>query len=393
MTKKRAVLAWECGAGRGHVTKLKMVAQALRDHFDFYAVLHQMAVANEVEDICDAVFPCESLPIVQAEIEARRGHNAATWAEYLAQRGFCNVAFLKTRVEAWRKALTLFETDVLIADYAPAAMLAARSLGIPTIVLGTGYGIPPRGTPQFAIFIEEYAHRHVDEVRMCAAMNEALAVYDAPPLAVAPDLYDVALQLVTTLPELDPYADRPDGRLPSGDDVSSFIADGTGDEVFIYFSTSERQNPALMQAVKQLGVPTRAFMPGASEAELAAMAAAGVMIERKPVPVDLLAKRTRLMVHAGQHGILNLALAAGIAQLAVPQHLEHTFHALRAERLGVLKIVQPRDVEVESFVALVRGLYEDVAMHRAAQAFATEKRAYYGQDIAALIREKCRAIL
>ena len=393
MSKKRAVLAWECGAGRGHVTKLKMVAQALRGHFDFYAVLHQMTGASEVDDICDAVFPCESLPIVQAEIEARRGHNAATWAEYLAQRGFCNATFLKTRVEAWRKALTLFETDVLIADYAPAAMLAARTLGIPTIVVGTGYGIPPRGADEFAIFIPEYAHRHIDEEVMLAAMNEALASFGTPPLSRAPALYDVAVQLVTTLPELDPYQHRPEGRLPSGDDVSSFLSDGSGHEVFIYFSTSERQNPALMQAVKQLGVPTRAFMPGASEAELAAMAAAGVMVERKPVPVDLLAKRTRLMVHAGQHGILNLALAAGIAQIAVPQHLEHTFHALSAERLGVLKIVQPRDIKVETFVGLVRALYDDRAMHSAAQAFATEKRSFYTQDIAALIREKCRPLL
>ena len=134
-------------------------------------------------------------------------------------------------------------------------------------------------------------------------------------------------------------------------------------------------------------------MPGSSEAELAAMAAAGVMVERKPVPVDLLAKRTRLMVHAGQHGILNLALAAGIAQIAVPQHLEHTFHALRAERLGVLKIVQPRNIKVETFVGLVRALYDDRAIHSAAQAFATEKRSFYTQDIAALIREKCRPIL
>ncbi len=392
MTKKRAVLAWECGAGRGHVTKLKMVAQALRGHFDYYAVLHQMAVAHEVEDICDAVFPCESLPILQAEIEARRGHNAATWAEYLAQRGFCDAEFLKTRVEAWRKALTLFEADVLIADYAPAAMLAARTLGIPTIVVGTGYGIPPSEADEFTIFIPEYAHRHISEAVMLAAMNEALTSFGAAPLTRAPELYDVAAQLVTTLPELDPYQERPKGRLPSGDDVSSFVSDGSGDEVFIYFSTSERQNAALMQAVKRIGLPTRAFMPGASDAELAEMAAAGVVIERRPVPVDLLAKRTRLMVHAGQHGILNLALAAGIAQLAVPQHLEHTFHAKRAERLGVLKIVQPRDVLVETFVALVRELYDDRAMHSKAQAFAAEKRDFYQQDISALIRDKCRSL-
>ena len=227
---------------------------------------------------------------------------------------------------------------------------------------------------------------------MLAAINEALASFGTPPLSRAPALYDVAVQLVTTLPELDPYQHRPEGRLPSGDDVSSFLSDGSGDEVFIYFSTSERQYPALMQAVKQLGVPTRAFMPGASDDELAEMMAAGVMIERKPVPVDLLAKRTRLMIHAGQHGILNLALAAGIPQIAVPQHLEHLFHAKRAEGLGLLQVVPPRTIVADEFVVLVRSAYSNMKMRDAALDFAAKNRSFYGLNIEALIREKTQLL-
>ena len=60
----------------------------------------------------------------------------------------------------------------------------------------------------------------------------------------------------------------------------------------------------------------------------------GVHVERSPVPVDLIARRSRLMVNAAQHGTLCLGLAAGLPQVSVPQDLEKQYHAEAAELLG-----------------------------------------------------------
>ena len=389
---KRAILAWECGAGRGHVIKLKTVAEALRDRFSFYAVLHDIRPAGELSGLVDEVFPCDSLKGRPDIVKAMASAPGATWAEYLHVRGFCDPAYLIERVGAWRKAFALFEADVLIAAYAPAAMLAARTMGLPVIVTGTGYGTPPAGAREFAVYLDQFSKRFTSESEMCAAMNAAITHFGGPELARAPELYDVAVPLVTTIGELDPYPVRPVDRLPPGDDVASFVSDGKGEEVYIYFSTVERKNAPLIRAIKELGLPVRAFMPGASEAEIADFSASGIVMENAPVPVDLLARRTRLMVHAGQHGIVNLALAAGIPQFAIPQHMEHLLHASRIKALGMADYVMPQNIDAGSFRDLVHGAYNSQAMQDAAQDFARIKRPIYLQDIHAGIREACAHI-
>ena len=129
----------------------------------------------------------------------------------------------------------------------------------------------------------------------------------------------------------------------------------TENEVFIYFSTTEKSDPGLMEAIGDLGVPVRLFMPSIDAATAEHFIRRGIHVEQSPVPVDLLAKRTRLMVNAAQHGILCLALAAGLPQVSVPQHLEQTYHAEATASRGVLRSVSRAESDVESFKSIVLG--------------------------------------
>src|SRR5690606_4135623 len=99
-----------------------------------------------------------------------------------------------------------------------------------------------------------------------------------------------------------------------------------GDEVFVYFSSTEIPEPDLFHALIDLDVPVRAFVPGIDASTADTLSSRGIRIERSPVPPAMIAKRSRLIINAAQHGILCLGVAAGLPQVSMPQHREQQYN-------------------------------------------------------------------
>ena len=74
---KRILLAWESGSGRGHIVRLKTIAQALGEAFIYDASLGQMNHANEIAPLCDLAFKGSFL---MREYDARGGTNGVVTA-------------------------------------------------------------------------------------------------------------------------------------------------------------------------------------------------------------------------------------------------------------------------------------------------------------------------
>ncbi|GLK81459.1 glycosyltransferase [Methylopila turkensis] len=388
---RRALLAWEGGGGRGHLVTLKTVAEALSDRFEFDAALCRMDHAGEIEALCEQVFPAAYLWL-RDEPRRSSGVGCATWGEYLGDIGFRDQAFLARQIAWWQEVIRVREISLVIGDFAPCALLAARGLGVPACGVGTGYSCPPAAMAEFPVLLGSHPKRIYDEAEMLAAVNAAATPLGVPEFDRLPAIYDCDDQLVRTLPMLDPYvAHREGDLLPPVADVPGGISDGAGEEVFVYFSTTERANPALMEALEDLGAPTRLFMPNIAEDLAARLAARGVIVERAPVPVDLIARRSRLILHAGQHGILCLGLACGLPQVAVPQHMEQLYHARRAEEAGVLRVALHREIDVAAFRDLVRACLADEEMARRARSLARDLRPLLTRDPRRLIRRRVLA--
>ncbi|MGA9659697.1 MAG: nucleotide disphospho-sugar-binding domain-containing protein [Asticcacaulis sp.] len=389
--KPRILLAWESGAGRGHVVTLKTVAAALGDGFTYDAALCRMDHAGELAPLCELVFPAARLRYDRARREGPV--RTATWGEFLGDSGFRDAAFLARQVGWWKETLMARRSDLVIADYAPCAMLAAQSLGIPAIITGTGYGIVAEGLTTFHVFLPEYTERLYDEAEMTQGINAALKPLGVPELGCMPDIYRRQGELVRTLDMLDPYAGmRAQPLLPPVADIGA-VSGGNGDEVFCYFSTSELKDPGVLEAICTLGLPRRAFCPGLDPVVAGQLVAAGVQLENRPVPVDLIAQRSRLMIHSGQHGILSLGLAAGVPQVAIPQHLEQLYHARRCEEQGCAYVVTISDRSSDSVRKIIQNRYEDVEFHQAARQVAARIRPQFGVDPVALIHERIGPLL
>lgn len=391
--RRRILLAWESGAGRGHILTLRTVAQALGDGFDYDASLCVMDHAGELAPLCEMVFPGARL-FVDPKVRGAPGAvRTATWGEFLGDTGFRDPAFLVRQVKWWQEVLTGRCIDLVVADYAPCALLAAQSMGIPAVTVGTGYGIPPEGLERFPVFLPEHATCLYDEAEMVATINGALEPLGVPPLAYLPDAYRRSAELVRTLGILDPYrGQRSLPLMPPVADVARPAAE-PGDEVFIYFSTTELQDEGVVEAVATLGLPVRAFCPGIAPALAERLAAAGVALEHRPLPVELIAARSRMIVHSGQHGILCLGLAAGLPQVAIPQHLEQLYHARRCEAEGTGRTVTITQRAPEMLRATIRDAYADAGLLQRARETADRLRAEFSVEPATIIRDRLLPLL
>ena len=358
---RRALLAWESGSGRGHIMALKTIAEAISDRFECDAALCRMKHADELATTCVSVFQARHLRYDPASPRHASGVKTATWGEFLGDIGFRDAEFLASQIGWWKAQMQKRRITLLVADFAPCAMLAARSLGIPCVAVSPGYGVVPGHLPEFPVLIPEYATRIYDEAEMLAAINTAGLAQDVPPLQHFPQLYDCEAHVIRSLPMLDPYsADR---RFPvlSPLDAPMQDAEGVADEVFVYFSTNEATEPEVIRAIGDLGVPTRAYAPALNDDGLAALAAKGVMVQKTPFPLDLIRHRSRVLVNAGQHGTLCFGMMAGLPQVALPQHLEHTYYARRAADNGASTVIERSKRSYDTVRDTVIDAYHDTA--------------------------------
>lgn len=355
---KRVLLAWEGGAGRGHVVTLRIIAEALGREVICDAALCRTEHAAEIEPHCDGVFPGARLWTNRARREAAGNPHTATWGDFLGDLNFWDPQFLINQVGWWLEVIEARRSLLVIADFAPCAQLAARIAGIPSVSVGTGYSVPPSGLDSFPVLLPEYGRLVFDEAELLEAVNQALVHFGGQRLVRLSDIYADASAMPRTIPGLDPYRGMRHAPLLPPLNETLPRPDGGGDEIFLYFSTSETENQALVDALVRLDLPMRAFLPGATVEAKEQLAVAGVVVEQSPVPFEDISRRSRLLLHSGQHGTLCMGLGMGLGQVAFPQHLEHLFHARRAAKLAPVSIVGPSVKSAEEIGALISGAYD-----------------------------------
>lgn len=390
---RRILLAWEGGAGRGHIVTLRVMAEALGPRHHYEAALCRMDHAAELAALCPEIYPSAGLYLHPAPRKALGWPRTASWADFLGDLGFAFPDRLKIQFDWWVEVLRSRRIDLLIGDFAPVSLLAARALGLPSVCVGTGYSAPPPGLDRFPILLPEYATLVHDETTLLDNVNTLLASAGTAPLSRFSDIYGASVLMPRTIRQLDPYdGQRAQPLLPPLNEAVP-RSSGNGEEVFVYFSTAETAYAPLVDALCALALPVRAYIPGAEPALLARLAQVGVMVETAPVSADLIAARSRLMLNAGQHGTLCMGLGLGLPQLTFPQHLEHQYHAQRASEFGAVDIVPYRAWPADRIVEAVHGLYADHQRAGRARLLSDTLRPDLFGDIGALIRERIEPLL
>ncbi len=386
----RILFTWELGANLGHLTRDLPVANALR------AQGHEVVFCVKDVHVAQQVLTPEGFRFMQAPLapgSAATGQAQVNYSEMLMAMGYSSSALLAGLVNGWLTVFGLFKPDVVVINHAPTSLLAARAVGIPAVLTGTGFELPPAADvlPSIVPWQPVPAERLIaaDQAVM-HLMNGILRQYGRPLLARVADLFAGAKCLMTTFSELDHYGARPEERYVGP--VSAMPQAprhawpaGRGPRIFAYLRPSIPGLEHLLAALKERTANVLCVIPGIGAAVADKFRSPSFTILAHPIALEAILPEADLVVASGA-GTVADALLAGIPLLMAPQFVEQALLARRIEASGA-GIHWPPPRTAESARAIVDTALSSESLSAHAQGFALKYRGYSMNSAVAEIAE------
>jgi UDP:flavonoid glycosyltransferase YjiC (YdhE family) len=377
----RIVYAWELGGGFGHIGAFLPLAARLRDAgHDVVFVTRDLL--NAETELAARGFRYLQAPLFQGRLLGLPDPPASL-AEILLRFGYFRAEHLAGLVRAWRDLFELLRPGLVVGDFSPTALLAARIAGIPAVTFGTGFCRPPPLHPLPNL----RRWQPVDPRRLLGADRHILDIagtvlrqFGAAPIAKVADLFAADEDFLCTWAELDHYPERPGARYWGAihDAGQGVEMAWRGDRRFRVFCYLKPGYPNFEPAFESfLGLPDHEFVvfaPGLAPNLAERHSAAHVTVTTRPVRLAGLTGSCHAAVcHAG-HGTVAGLLQAGIPLLLLPIHLEQHLTAWRGMELGAGLAVGDTE-ERPDYAGLLERLLREPRFATAARRFAKAHRA------------------
>jgi UDP:flavonoid glycosyltransferase YjiC (YdhE family) len=327
--------AWELGAGTGHVTTLLPIAAAMkaRGH-DTRFFLRDLSAGADLEGAAE--IPREGAPIWSGPPTI---HNPLNLGEILLNFGYHDPPQHKALIDAWRERLK--GSHAVVANVAPAAHLAALTLGIPSFEISQGFHVPPPAMPSPPLRHWEPAPRarlEAADRRVLHVINTVLAGHGVRPLATIGGLF-AGRSMLLTYPELDIYPERGPsdyyGITDSGEGraLPDWPA-GSGPRLFAYLYSYFKGLDPVFAAVAARNSPTLVFCRGMDPKLKEKYDGASIHFSAEAMSVSSLLPGADIVVCHGSHQMTAQALLAGKPVLLLPTQLEQFLIMRRLVRFG-----------------------------------------------------------
>ena len=296
----KVLFGWELGRGQGHIQRLVALARTLESHGV------ELVFALKSYNIKGMSFPWQIVFAPRLPFCGRL--ESYTFADILETFGFGNANLLGSHLQAWQSVLLQVKPNLVITDYAPGLVLAARGL-VPTLVTGDSFAVPPpvEVFPPLRFPVPSESVQRQEQVSN--TVREVVNV-DAP----LGQVLNGDASFIFGIPELDPYR-----HLRTNDQYVSVHltpipsnlhrADGPG---WAYLYDDYPSRDLVVQTLKP-------------------------ECEFKPL-TEVLAGKS-LAIHHGSSTTAITCLLAGIPQLVFPRHLEHQLNAIALSQLGVATMI------------------------------------------------------
>ena len=373
----RILLGWELGSNQGHLTCLRQLAGHLKLHG------HDVLVAVRTgykpnEDVAG----CATIEGPAWSKAAPAGPGAqppcASMGDILVASGLLTGGTLRRVVGEWRKVFQEFRPDVVIGEYAPALLCAARGR-VRSISVGTGFTSPPAGGPAFPILNPNGQHWAEDSI--LRNINSNLRSIGDLRLDALPAIFRADNVLLATWPEMDPYRALRSSECyvhPSTSPTLPGTPGAGGNEVFVYSYASVKADSMFWKAVVAPGYPVRVHIRDAQPDHLATFRYLGIHYEPEPLGFDTVAKQSRMVLSHGGHGTVCSAILAGLPVLTAALDLEKLLNGEAAARMGLgqcIPFAGPRAIRVAECINDLLGDIDTAARCKAhAMSFTTNRR-------------------
>lgn len=375
----RVLCAWEFGSDLGHIRRLMPIARELR------ALGHSVSVAFRHSTQLDVAaaegFEAFLAPLLR--VPPRVSASPLNYSDILLNLGFDDRPGLSGALRAWRSLLALVEPDIVVADYAPGALIAARAAGIPRVTVGTGFSVPPAQDPLPALrpwaTTDPGVLRALDD-RVLNAVRASLdpAAKDVP--QSASDMFAAQAHLLCTFPEMDPFAPRGNVEYvgPQGDSTTGAEVrwqGGAARRVFAYLKPRNERFRQTLDGLRALDAEAIVAAPGMDASDARAASGGNLRVVPGAVSLDpLLADANLCVSHAGP-GLAARALVAGVPMALLPLQLEQFLIANRISKGGSAAVTSPED-PAPDYRAWFTQIMDRDDMREAARGHAERHRGY-----------------
>ncbi len=373
----RVLIAWELGEAFGHLARCLRLAEGL------VARGHQVTLAlKEVRlPTGQQLGPGISILAAPRTPQANSvGRSPINYADVLRVSGFSDAQDVAARLNVWRGILNFTRPDVLVADHAPTALLAARIADIAYLSVGNGFAIPPDVSPWPSIrpweAIPDPALSNA-ETLLDRVFDAALKALGYAKTTRVRELFG-AQDVLDTFVELDHYDVRKAGRYvgPIVSVRQAMRADWQsreGSRVLAYLRPSVPGFKAILQALARLDAEVLCVAPGLKSDVAKRFATRRLRIALTPVDLAPLLERADLAVGYGNSGFSTQALLAGVPLAMRPRYVEQALLARRVEALGAGELLASVN-DADSVTPVLQDLLGNPAYRNAAGAFQERHR-------------------
>lgn len=358
----RILIGWELGANRGHIERLRLIAGRLLDDGHSVAMaLQQIDSLGLDRDPRIALYQAPLWPRLLVNSAQDHGRPVATMGDILARLGLDRPGCLAALIAGWDGLFASIKPDIVIADYAPSLLAAARGR-LASLIIGDWFSCPPA---EAAYFPNLAGHEPAyDEAALLDTADADLASVGRPPLSALPAIFAANHVLIASFAELDPYAD-PANRTYAAPSVRLPVAHGEGpggEELFVYGLNRFAVDHPLWAALALVKRPVRIHMPDPTRGHLALFEAHAFHFEAAPVPLPLIAKRSAVTLSYGGHGFACANLLAALPQMIISFDLEKRLTGSRIAALGLGDMCEHFAVDPPALAARIEALAGDMTV-------------------------------
>lgn len=383
----RILCAWEFGGDLGHVRRLLPIARELRrlGHEAAFAFRDLTPLgAHTAEGFEWFQAPLTRMPPTQ---------NPAPLSpsDVLLNLGYDDATGLAGALAGWRALMGLWQPALVVADYAPGALLAARMRGLPAVTIGNGFSLPPQAAPLAAYRdwhpVERDVLQRFDE-RILGNVSKAFEMLRArSPLSAAHELFAGDVHLLCNFADLDPFGPRdgveylgPLAEAASGRDVA-WQTEGRP-RIFAYLKPRDARFLAVLAALREIAGEALVAAPGLTEAQAAELSSGRMRVFPEALNLDAILASADLCVAHGGSGFAARSLMAGVPLALLPMQLEQYLAARRIQNAGAAVMVSPDDPQPD-FKGWLAAIAARADLREGARAWGARHRGYDFEHAAA----------
>ncbi len=323
--------AWELGGGLGHLMRLKPIAEQLEQLN--HRVIFVVQNLSRAHFLIDAGFECLQAPVLKPLSGVSPPNSMA---QILARRGYSDVNNLEGMVYEWIKIYRKVKPDLILTDYAPTAILAARKGQIPVAAVGGGFVFPPRDrwACNLRPWLVDESLRHIEK-NIILNVNQVAKLHGFAGINRTADLFYGDNNFIFDLQETDIYKRSQCCYVIQKDEPNGFPIPGWKSKNKIkvagYLKNGFKENERIISALSKMDVEVKIVVLGMQSA--VQPNTDNITLYRKPIDLSaLISGSNAVLFHAG--GTIKEVVLKGKVSLLAPMQLEQFHYAQRMEKNG-----------------------------------------------------------